>query len=136
MVPYSPLARGVLTGKYQPGAAPDPGSRIGRQDKRALQTEWRPESLQLAQTLAEHAAARGITSAELVVAWVLNNRLVTACIGGPRTLEQWHSYRKALAYRFTQEDEALFDSLVAPGHPSTPGYSDPAYPVAGRVPRT
>jgi len=32
----------------------------------------------------------------------------------------------------TEEDEALVDSLVAPGHPSTPGYTDPAYPLNGR----
>lgn len=135
VVPYSPLARGVLTGKYRPGADPDPDSRIGRHDRRALQTEWRPESLQLAQTLAREAAARGIDSAEFAVAWVLNNRHVTSVIGGPRTLAQWHAYVKALAYRFTPDDEALFDALVAPGHPSTPGYSDPAYPVTGRAPR-
>jgi hypothetical protein len=56
-------------------------------------------------------------------------------IGGPRTLAQWQDYRAALAYRFTADDEALFDRLVPPGHPSTPGYTDPAYPVTGRVPR-
>jgi hypothetical protein len=33
------------------------------------------------------------------------------------------------------EDEAFIDSLVSPGHPSTPGYNDPAYPLEGRVPR-
>jgi aryl-alcohol dehydrogenase-like predicted oxidoreductase len=135
VVPYSPLARGVLTGKYGTGADPDPASRIGRRDGRALQTEWRPESLELARTLADHAGARGVGSAEFAVAWVLNNRLVSSVIGGPRTLEQWRTYRNALAYRFTPEDEALFDRLVAPGHPSTPGYSDPAYPVRGRVAR-
>jgi hypothetical protein len=32
----------------------------------------------------------------------------------------------------TPEDEAVVDALVAPGHPSTPGYNDPAYPWAGR----
>ena len=32
------------------------------------------------------------------------------------------------------EDEALVDSLVKPGHPSTPGFTDPAYPLVGRVP--
>lgn len=135
VVPYSPLARGVLTGKYGTGQDPDPASRIGRKDGRALQTEWRPESLELARTLADHAGARGVGSAEFAVAWVLNNRLVSSVIGGPRTLEQWRTYRNALAYRFTREDEALFDRLVAPGHPSTPGYSDPAYPVRGRVAR-
>jgi aryl-alcohol dehydrogenase-like predicted oxidoreductase len=135
VVPFSPLARGVLTGKYQPGVAPDPQSRIGRQDGRALQTEWRPETLVLAQTVAEEAAQRGISTAEFAFAWVLNNRLVTSVIGGPRTLEQWQGYRKALEYVFTAEDEALFDRLVPPGHPSTPGYTDPAFPVTGRIPR-
>lgn len=67
---------------------------------------------------------------------MLNNRLVTAVIGGPRTSEQWRDYIGALAYRFTREDEALIDRLVPAGHPSTPGYTDPAYPLEGRVPRT
>jgi aryl-alcohol dehydrogenase (NADP+) len=135
VVPYSPLARGVLTGKYRPGAAPEEGSRIARNDARALQTEWRPESLALAQAIGEEAQARGISTAEFAFAWVLNNRHVTSVIGGPRTLAQWQDYRAALAYRFTADDEALFDRLVPPGHPSTPGYTDPAYPVTGRVPR-
>jgi aryl-alcohol dehydrogenase (NADP+) len=131
--PYSPLARGVLTGKYAPGAPPEQGSRAGRQDKRMLETEWRPESLQIAQTLAEHARARGITPGQFAVAWVLNNQLVTGTIAGPRTMEQWDEYRAALDYTFTAEDEALVDSLVPPGHPSTPGYNDPAYPLEGRI---
>ncbi len=133
--PYSPLARGVLTGKYAPGAPPEQGSRAGRQDKRMLETEWRPESLQIAQTLAEHARARGITPGQFAVAWVLNNKLVTGTIAGPRTMEQWDEYRAALDYSFTAEDEALVDSLVPPGHPSTPGYNDPAYPLEGRISR-
>jgi aryl-alcohol dehydrogenase (NADP+) len=37
---------------------------------------------------------------------------------------------------FDAADEALIDSLVAPGHASTPGYTDPVYPVTGRLPRT
>jgi aryl-alcohol dehydrogenase-like predicted oxidoreductase len=136
VVPYSPLARGVLTGKYLPDAAAPADSRAGRQDTRMLQTEWRPESLQLAQTIKAHAGARGITAGQFAVAWVLNNRLVTAAIGGPRTEAQWDDYIGALDYRFTAEDEALIDRLVAPGHPSTPGYNDPAYPIEGRLPRT
>ncbi len=135
VVPYSPLARGVLTAKYLPGAQPEEGSRIGRGDKRALQTEWREESLQLAQALQEHARKNGASSIELAIGWVLNNRIVTSVIGGPRTLEQWQGYLKGLDYDFTAEDEALFDRLVPPGHPSTPGYTDPSYPVTGRVPR-
>lgn len=133
--PYSPLARGVLTGKYRPGTPPQSGTRAGRQDKRMLESEWREESLHIAQTLAQHAAARGITPGQFAVAWLLNNRLVTGAIAGPRTEEQWEDYVGAVSYRFTAEDEALVDRLVVPGHPSTPGYNDPAYPLEGRVSR-
>jgi aryl-alcohol dehydrogenase-like predicted oxidoreductase len=136
IVPYSPMARGVLSGKYKPEVPPQAGTRAGRQDRRLLQTEWRPESLHLAQEIKAHAEKRGISAGQFAVAWVLNNRLVTAVIGGPRTEEQWADYLRALAYSFTHEDEALVDRLVAAGHPSTPGYNDPAYPIEGRVPRS
>jgi aryl-alcohol dehydrogenase (NADP+) len=136
VVPYSPLARGVLTGKYRPNTAPEAGSRAAAQDKRLMQTEWRHESLELAQTLREHAEARGMTAGQFAVNWVLNNRIVTSVIAGPRTEAQWDEYLGALAHKFTAEDEALVDRLVVAGHPSTPGYNDPAYPIEGRVPRT
>ena len=136
VVPYSPLARGVLTAKYRADAPPPEGTRAGRADRRIMQTEWRPESLRIAETLADHAKGRGITPGQFAVSWVLNNRLVTAAIAGPRTEEQWADYLGALDYRFTAEDEAIVDNLVPAGHPSTPGYNDPAYPIEGRVPRT
>ena len=133
VTPYSPIARGVLTGKYAPGQAPAAGTRAGRADKRMAQTEFREESLQIAQTLMKHAQARGVTLAQFATAWVLANRAVSSVIAGPRTFEQWRDYLPALAYAVTSEDEALVDSLVRPGHPSTPGYTDPAYPLNGRV---
>ena len=133
VVPYSPLARGILTGKYAPNAVPEPGTRAAAKDKRMMETEWRHESLQLAQEIRAHAEKRGMTPGQFAVNWVLNNKLVTATIAGPRTEEQWDDYIGALAHRFSAEDEALIERLVAPGHPSTPGYNDPAYPIEGRV---
>ncbi|MDA8452828.1 aldo/keto reductase [Acidovorax sp. NCPPB 3859] len=133
VVPYSPIARGVLTGKYLPGEAPPPGTRAGRGDKRIAETEFRHESLVLAQELKRHAEARGVTLAQFATAWVLAHRAVSAVIAGPRTLAQWQDYGPALEYTVTPEDEALVDGMVAPGHPSTPGYSDPAYPSPPRV---
>ncbi|MDE2378666.1 aldo/keto reductase [Bradyrhizobium sp.] len=136
IVPYSPLARGVLTGKYRPDAAPDKETRAGRNDTRMMQTEWRPESLLLAQEIKSHAEKKGITAGQFAVAWVLNSSFVTSVIAGPRTEAQWDDYIRALDYRFTADDEALIDALVTPGHPSTPGYNDPAYPIEGRRART
>ncbi|MBL8339000.1 MAG: aldo/keto reductase [Rhodoferax sp.] len=132
VAPYSPIARGVLTGKYLPGAAPAAGTRAGRADRRMLQTEFRQESLDIAQKLAAHAQSRGITLAQFATAWVLANGIVSSVIAGPRTLAQWQDYAPALDYTVTPEDEALVDGFVAPGHPSTPGYNDPAYPLTGR----
>ena len=135
VVPYSPLARGVLTGKYTPDVPPPLGTRAGRQDRRMLESEWRPESLRIARVIADHAAARGVTPGQFAMAWVLNNRLITGAVAGPRTEEQWDDYMASLACRLGPEDEALIDRLVSPGHPSTPGYKDPAYPLEGRLPR-
>jgi aryl-alcohol dehydrogenase-like predicted oxidoreductase len=135
VAPYSPLARGVLTGKYATQGAPDPETRAGRADKRLMETEFRPDSLRIAQILRSHAESRGISAGQFALGWVLNNRLVSSAIAGPRTFAQWEDYAGALRYAFTAEDEALVDGLVAAGHPSTPGYNDPAYPIEGRVPR-
>lgn len=132
VVPYSPIARGVLTGKYAPGQSPAQGSRAARADKRLMETEFRAESLQIAQTLQQHCERKGVSLAHFATAWVLANRHVSAVIAGPRTLAQWQDYAGALAVQITPEDEAVVNALVAPGHPSTPGYNDPAYPQNGR----
>ena len=132
VVPYSPIARGVLTGKYKPGTPPPPDTRAGRGDQRIAQTEFREESLRIAQQLEAHAQAKGITLAQFATAWVLHHRAVSSVIAGPRTLAQWQAYAPALDVVLDAADEALVDSLVAPGHPSTPGYTDPAYPLSPR----
>ena len=132
VVPYSPVARGVLTGKYLPGAAPPEGTRAGRGDKRMQETEFREESLVIAQQLKLHAQAKGVSLAQFATAWVLAHRSISAVIAGPRTLAQWTDYLPALECTITAEDEALVDSLVAAGHPSTPGFTDPAYPLWAR----
>ena len=132
VVPYSPVARGVLTGKYAVDQPPAAESRAGRQDKRMMETEFRRESLVLAQRVKAHAEASGMTAAQFAVLWVLNNPLVTSVIAGPRTLAQWRDYLGVFEHSLFAEDEAFIDGMVAPGHPSTPGYSDPRYPITGR----
>ena len=135
VVSYSPLARGVLTGKYAPGAAPPKHSRAGRGDRRMLETEFRQESLTIARKIQARAGKRAMTAAQFAVNWILNNALVTSVVAGPRTVGQWSGYLGALKHPFTAADEAFVDGLVQIGHASTPGYTDPRYPVAGRRPR-
>jgi len=132
VVPYSPIARGVLTGKYQPGETPAADSRAGRGDKRMMETEFREESLIIAQRLQDHCRERGISLGHFATAWVLANRHVSAVIAGPRTLAQLEDYYPAVDLDISAEEEALVDQLVTPGHASTPGFNDPNYPFFGR----
>lgn len=135
VAPYSPVARGVLAGVYVSGRRPPSGTRVARKEVFVMLTEYREESLELAQRIRAHAERRGMSTAQFAFNWVLNNRLVNAAIAGPRTMKHWADYLGALEHPFTAEDEAFVDSLVPAGHPSTPGYADPRYPVTGRVPR-
>ncbi|MBP8297553.1 MAG: aldo/keto reductase, partial [Burkholderiales bacterium] len=64
VVPYSPIARGVLTGKYLPGQKPPEDTRAGRADQRMMETEFREESLVLAQQIKARAEARGMTATQ------------------------------------------------------------------------
>lgn len=135
VVPFSPLARGVLSGKYAPGSEPDAGSRAGRQDKRIMEVEWRQESLTIARKIQAYCEGKGVGIVEFAIAWVLNNRLVSSAIVGPRTEAQWDTYAEALQVKITAEDEAFIDALVTPGHASTPGFNDVAHFVSGRLAR-
>lgn len=132
VVPYSPIARGVLTGKYLPGQLPAEGTRAGRGDKRIMETEFREESLVIAQRLKEHAEARGVKLGQFATAWVLANPVISSVIAGPRTLAQMEDYYLAAEMKISADEEALVDGLVTPGHASTHGYNDPSYPFFGR----
>ena len=132
VVPYSPIARGVLSGKYVPGGKPAADTRAGRGDKRIMETEFRVESLVIAQTLKAHCDKSSTSLTHFATAWVLASKAVSAVIAGPRTLAQWEDYLGALDCVISADDEALVDSLVSRGHPSTPGYNDPVYPLEGR----
>jgi len=135
VVPFSPLARGILTGKYLPGQEPPAGTRAGRGDSDLLRREWRQESLQIVAQIREHAEAKGMTTGQFALNWLLGNVVISSLVAGPRTLEQWTDYLGALGHELDAEDAALVDRLVPPGYASTYGYLDPDFPIAGRVAR-
>jgi Predicted oxidoreductases (related to aryl-alcohol dehydrogenases) len=135
VISYSPLARGVLSGKYRSMQDIPADSRVARSDPRILVTEWREESLHVANSIRERVETRGFTTADFAVAWVLNSTMVTSAIAGPRTFQQWEAYLRALDLKLTSEDEAFVDALVPPGYASTHGYLDPGHPLKGRIPR-
>jgi len=132
VVSYSPIARGVLTGKYQAHVPPPADSRAGRGNVRLKQTEYRDANFAVAESLKPIADDLGCTLAQLAVAWVLANPNITAPIIGPRTPAQLADNLGALEVPITPEIEARIDELVPPGcHPYL-GILDPVYEVTGR----
>mgnify|MGYP000103162858 CR=1 FL=1 len=136
VVTYSPLARGILTGKYKVGEPFPEGSRAARNDKRMREAELREASFEVAQQLTTYCAQKGCTSSSFALAWCLANPIVTSVILGPRTLAQLEDNLHGLDVTITSEDETFVDGLVPPGEHSGKGFQDPAYPITGRpVPR-
>jgi len=135
VAPFSPLARGVLTGKYDPAKEAPKDSRAARGDSSILKRDFRKETFRVVERVKKRIAKRGMSPTEFAIAWVLNNAVVTTVIAGPRTLDQFKEYVSATKHTLTPGDEAFVDGLVASGHPSTPGFIDPRYPPTGRVPR-
>jgi aryl-alcohol dehydrogenase-like predicted oxidoreductase len=132
VVSYSPLARGVLSGKYREGEPPPADSRAGRGDRRIRQTEYRAESFQVAEALKPVAETRNATLTQFALAWVLANPIVSSAIIGPRTMAHLEDNLGALNVAITPEDEAAVDALVPPAEHTGKGYHDPLFPVRGR----
>jgi aryl-alcohol dehydrogenase-like predicted oxidoreductase len=113
---WSPIAQGVLSGKYQPGAAPPAGSRATDDKGGAdMVARWLDDDiLTRVQKLAPVADEMGLTMAQLAVAWVLQNDNVAAALVGASRPEQVHENVKAAGVRIPAElmtriDEALGD---------------------------
>jgi aryl-alcohol dehydrogenase-like predicted oxidoreductase len=132
VVSYSPLARGILTGKYEPGEPPPEGTRAARKDKRMLQAEWREASLVAAQEIAAHCRNKGVSPSQFALAWCLANSTISSIIVGPRTLEQFDDNAACLEVEITREDEAFIDGVVPPGEHTGRGFQDPARAIVGR----
>jgi 1-deoxyxylulose-5-phosphate synthase len=95
--PYSPLAGGVLAGRYRTGEPPPPGSRLAV----APQSGHAPDAATFAglELMQEEARRRGVTAAGLALAWVLSSPHVTAALVAPRRPEQWEAVTEGLSLR-------------------------------------
>ncbi|CAN5502621.1 aldo/keto reductase [soil metagenome] len=110
--PFSPLAGGLLTGKYAYGGGYPEGSRMTLRPGPYLDL-WTRETFAALDRLRAAAEERGVSMAGLSLAWVIASPHVTAPIVGPRTSAHFGPVREALALRLTLEERdaiaALFD---------------------------
>ena len=85
---WSPLAGGMLSGKYDKQRGPSKESRVGMRADIDLPRYWNDKSFQLIEELIAVARQTDKTPAEVAVAWLLHDRNITAVIVGARTREQ------------------------------------------------
>ena len=115
---WSPLAQGVLTGKYKPGEPPPPGTRMGSEQMGWAMDRFRSDQvLEAVQRLHPIADGLGITMAQLAIAWVLREPNVAAAIIGASRPEQVEDNAAASGIELDDEtldaiDEAVADAVV------------------------
>ena len=106
VVVYSPLAGGVLTGKYRRGEGAPEGSRFALRGGRQVQSALSDSNLAAVQRLGEVAAARGKSVGQLALAWVLANPTVSSAINGATSVAQFVENLGALEISLTEDELA------------------------------
>ncbi len=116
---WSPLAQGVLTGKYKPGAPPPPDSRAGNELMGATIANWiRPAVLEAVEQMKPLAAEAGCSMAQFALAWVLREPNVASAIVGASKPEQLADNAAASGLTI---DPALFARAEALAEAARPG---------------
>ena len=108
---WSPMAQGVLTGKYLPGKKPPAGSRATDKKSGAnfISTLMKDEVLQAVQNLRPIADAHGLTLSQLAIAWVLQNENVAAAIMGATKPSQVKENVKAAGVKLSSDTMSAID---------------------------
>jgi aryl-alcohol dehydrogenase-like predicted oxidoreductase len=112
ILPYFPLASGLLTGKYRRDTPPPPGTRLAKNPRHAQEfiseRNWR-----IVGELEAFAARRGRSLVELVVSWLLRDPVVASVIAGATTPQQVEQNVGAAGWTLSAEDLAEIDRITA-----------------------
>lgn len=116
IIPWSPLAGGLLTGKYRHDEAPPTGSRYESvNDNPIQQRRFTEEAFAVVGVLEPLVEEKGCTLSQFALAWCVQQPGVTSPIIGPRTMAQLEDNLASLEVMVTEEDRVKIDELVAPG---------------------
>ena len=116
IIPWSPLAMGLLAGRYPAdGSAPE-GSRAARAGTGAVTERVTPRATAVAWKVADLAKARGLTAGQFSLLWCKDQPAVTSPIIGPRTLAHLEEFIPVMEMSLSAEDRAACDALVHPGN--------------------
>lgn len=115
VLPWSPVAGGILTGRYRPADKAPQGSRADKWGQR-FATRVTDGGLAVAEEVGKLAQERGMTASQLALLWVKDQPAVTAPIYGPRTMAHMKDAIPVLEMNLAESDRAVFDELVPPGN--------------------
>jgi aryl-alcohol dehydrogenase-like predicted oxidoreductase len=122
-IPWSPLAMGLLTGKYRRDEEAPSGSRFANiEDNELWQRRFATNFYDVVEGLEPMVQEKECAMAQLALAWCIQQPGVTSPIIGPRTMAQLEDNLGALAVEVTDEDRARIDELAPPGRMITPFY--------------
>ena len=122
VIPWSPLAGGLLSGRYRRGVEAEPSHRDQLRAARGLQDGPEQQAKKrVAEDLGELADEHGISVIDMALGFVLNHPAVTSAIIGPRTMEQLESQLNAPDATLSVELLDAIDRVVAPGTNLDPG---------------
>lgn len=111
LLPFFPLASGLLTGKYQRGAAAPADTRFGKAP--ALRDRYvTPRNEDMVEKLKAFAQARGHTLLELAFSWLAARPQVASVIAGATRVEQVEQNVKAIAWKLGPEELAEIDAIT------------------------
>jgi len=130
---FSPLAQGVLTGKYRPGEPPPEGWRATDEAGGGagfIERLLRDELLERVQRLRPLADQAGLSMAELALAWVLQEDNVASAIIGASRPEQVRNNAKAVGVRLDPELKRQIDELLSPVSETDPALTQSPNPRA------
>jgi len=123
IIPWSPLAGGLLTGKYTRNTPPPADSRFADVAKNPrLQARMVSDVFDVVEGLQPLATNKKCTLSQLALAWCMHQPGITSPIIGPRTMEQLEDNLGALNVSVTDEDRTAIDQLVPPGRMASPFY--------------
>jgi aryl-alcohol dehydrogenase-like predicted oxidoreductase len=123
IIPWSPLAGGLLTGKYRRGeASPSDARYADVADRPWMQRRMTEGVFDVVELIKPFADEKACKLSQFALAWVLCKPGVTSPIIGPRTMEQLEDNLGALQVEVTSEDHSRIDELVPPGSMHSPFY--------------
>jgi aryl-alcohol dehydrogenase-like predicted oxidoreductase len=111
LLPFFPLASGLLTGKYKRGQAAPDNTRLGLV-KRLRDRYVTPRNEEIVEKLQAFAQARGHSMLELAFSWLAARPLVASVIAGATRVEQVEQNAKAITWRLSVEDVAEIDRIT------------------------